>query len=207
LTTGRCTGSDAACTAGAADLSPCDSDRGQCYRGECASPTRACQEYFHDTEVTVNMQAMSYHGQESIFKAYPYQWNGGGYLLKDSNNLWAELNNMGHYSMAEDAGCGMLMCSTTKVAQLYDGFTSASVSTTTFTLEPKDNFPDTRFIYYRSESIRNRTDDYYKYLPIMVPHGSPCLNDGQPGYCSTRYIQLDPDDWAWYMRAKCVSPD
>ena len=42
------------------------------------------------------------------------------------------------------------------------------VTTTTFTTEPKANFPDTKFIYYLSETIRNRTDEYSKYSKPLV---------------------------------------
>ena len=37
---------------------------------------------------------MSYHGRDDIHAAYPFQWNAGGYILKDTANQWVQLMDM-----------------------------------------------------------------------------------------------------------------
>jgi len=202
---GRCSGTAADCTVDAPQMTACDSGNGQCYKGVCASPDARCKEYFVDASATVNTAAMAYHLSTPVHQGYPYQWNGGGYLLRDASNNFVDLTNLDHYVQAESAECGTLLCSTTNSAYVYYDDSTLRRTTYTVTVEPNQNFPGTRMIYYKSEMVRNRTTEYSKYLPVFVPDGSPCTKDGQAGYCSTRYIQLDPNVWTWYLRAKCIA--
>lgn len=84
---------------------------------------------------------------------------------------------------------------------------AGSSKTRSFTTEPKGTYSNVWFLYYTvpNYKVRRREEIFQKFQAVLVPEGSPCTKSGKPGYCETRYIQMDPTKLTWFMRGRCIS--
>jgi len=207
--TRSCSGTSSDCVeTNTPDYTSCDENRGQCYRGKCASTTIACKR-IHGADYFTITTASDDEYKKNIDASAKYFYNTGGHYTVDRDGADHKKGDLKKGDESNDGKCGGLLCALTDVEKSVDAnkwileLNSCTKigKTTPFAWCYQDGSNPS----FTTLNLGNEDSEWRAFRPVLTDIGTPCrTSGGAKGHCTHVEFPLSGQLLDKYFQGKCV---